>query len=108
LSEDITATGERFQKASKAVSEGRVKKYVFKQSGRAYWIVVGRRRDYLVLPGRFCTCDDFFINVVARSKVKSCYHLLAQEMAERQGRYEVYEVDDDEGERLLDEWLEPN
>jgi len=97
---------ERARKAVEAVKEGKVKKYVFHPSFKIYWVVVGRSRDYLVLPGRYCTCDDFFINVVTRSKVKSCYHLIAQEVAQREGQFEVFEVEDDEGERLLDEWLE--
>ena len=97
---------ERARKAVEAVKEGRVKKYVFRPSSKTYWVVVGRARDYLVLPGKYCTCDDFFINVVTRSKVKSCYHLIAQEVAQREGQFEVFEVEDDEGERLLDEWLE--
>jgi len=97
---------ERLRKALEVVKEGRVKKYIFKPSLKTYWVVVGRTRDYLVLPGRYCTCDDFFINAVARLKVKSCYHLLAQEIAEREGAFEVYEVDDEEGEKLLNEWLE--
>ncbi|MEM4699407.1 MAG: hypothetical protein QXT74_00465 [Candidatus Nezhaarchaeales archaeon] len=84
-----------------------MKKYVFKQSREEYWIVVGRTRDYMVIPGKYCTCDDFFINVVTGTRAKSCYHLLAQKIAEDGGSFETYEVDDDEGERLLDEWLEP-
>lgn len=97
----------RLRKALEATAERRIKKYVFKQSRREYWIVVGKIRDYLVIPDKYCTCDDFFINVVTGAKAKSCYHLLAQRLAESEGSFETYEVDDDEGERLLDEWLEP-
>jgi len=99
---------ERLRKAIEAVNQGRVKKYVFIPSGRVYWVVVGRGRDYWVIPGRYCSCDDFFINVVARSKVKECYHLKAQEIAEREGKYEEFKVEDSEGERLIEEWRSVN
>src|SRR3972149_6488403 len=57
--------GQRFTKALEALKENRVKKYVFKPSGRTVWIVVGRERDYLLMPeAEFCTCDDFYFKVL--------------------------------------------
>ncbi|MEM2091681.1 MAG: hypothetical protein QXR59_00140 [Candidatus Bathyarchaeia archaeon] len=48
--------GSRFQKAWEAVRDNRVKKYIFKPSGRVMWIVVGRERDYIVMPDAgFCS-----------------------------------------------------
>lgn len=49
--------GQRFTKALDALKENRVKRYVFKPSGRTVWIVIGRERDYLIMPeAEFCTC----------------------------------------------------
>ena len=57
--------GQRFTKAFETLKEGRVKKYVFKPSGRVVWIVVGKERDYLLLPeAEFCTCDDFYFRAL--------------------------------------------
>jgi len=57
--------GQRFVKAFEALKEGRVKKYVFKPSGRTVWIVVGKERDYLIMPkAEFCSCDDFYFRVL--------------------------------------------
>jgi len=42
--------GQRFTKAFEALKESRVKKYIFKPSNRTVWIVVGKERDYLVMP----------------------------------------------------------
>jgi len=54
------AFGPRFVKAWDAVKERRIKKYVFKPSGRIVWIVVGKEREYLVMPAaEFCSCEDF-------------------------------------------------
>jgi hypothetical protein len=50
LTELYELFGQRFTKALDAVTEGRVKKYIFHPSGRTVWIVVGRERDYLIMP----------------------------------------------------------
>jgi len=72
--------GSRFLKAWEAVKDDRVKKYAFKPSGRVVWIVVGRKRDYLVMPAAdFCSCDDFYYNVMER-RAHLCYHLIAQKL----------------------------
>jgi len=70
--------GQRFVKAFEALKENRVKKYVFKPSGRTVWIVVGKERDYLVMPeAEFCSCDDFYFRVIDK-KIHLCYHLIAR------------------------------
>jgi predicted nucleic acid-binding Zn finger protein len=96
--------GQRFTKALDAVKEGRVKKYVFKPSGRVVWIVVGRERDYLIMPeAEFCTCDDFYFRVLDK-KVHMCYHLLTQKLAQNLGWFKTYEESDDTYKMLMDEW----
>jgi predicted nucleic acid-binding Zn finger protein len=51
------AFGARFTAAWKLVKEGRVKKYVFKPSGKVQWIVVGKERDYLIYEASgYCHC----------------------------------------------------
>ena len=53
------AFGSQFNKAWETVQEKRVKKYVFSPSGRIVWIVVGREREYQIMPAAgFCSCDD--------------------------------------------------
>jgi predicted nucleic acid-binding Zn finger protein len=70
------------------------------------WIVVGRKRDYLILPAaRFCSCDDFYYSVM-EGKAFLCYHLIAQKLAEALGRYDQIEEDDDLYEVLMKEWKE--
>ena len=87
--------GARFQKAWEAVKDDRVKNYTFKPSNRVVWIVVGRTRDYLVLPAaKFCSCDDFFYSVM-EGKAFLCYHLIAQRLAEALRRFDRIEDDDE-------------
>jgi predicted nucleic acid-binding Zn finger protein len=96
--------GQRFTKALNALKENRVKKYVFKPSGRKVWIVVGRERDYLIMPeAEFCMCDDFYFRVLDK-KIHLCYHLIAQKIARNLGWYETLEENDKLYESLMNEW----
>lgn len=96
--------GQRFTKAFEALGENRVKKYVFKPSGRTVWIVVGKERDYLLMPeAEFCTCDDFYFRVLDK-KVHLCYHLIAQKLAKALGWFETIEESDELYDSLMSEW----
>jgi predicted nucleic acid-binding Zn finger protein len=96
--------GQRFTKALEALKENRVKKYVFKPSNRIVWIVVGRERDYLLMPeAEFCTCDDFYFRVLDK-KVHLCYHLIAQKIARTLCWYEVLDENDELYQSLMNEW----
>jgi len=96
--------GQRFTKALNALKENRVKKYVFKPSGRKVWIVIGRERDYLIMPeAEFCMCDDFYFRVLDK-KIHLCYHLIAQKIARNLGWYETIEESDKLYESLMNEW----
>ena len=99
--------GQRFTRAFEALTENRVKKYVFKPSGKIIWIVVGKERDYLIMPqAEFCTCDDFYFRVLDR-QVHLCYHLIAQKIATSLEWYETIDERDDLYDSLMTEWKKP-
>ena len=94
-----------FEEACYTVKNNRVKKYIFQPSMRTIWIVVGRHRDYLILPkANFCTCDDFFFRVLNHEK-PMCYHILAVKIAELTESYETIREADNWYSGLLSEWL---
>jgi predicted nucleic acid-binding Zn finger protein len=98
------ALGSRFTKAWEALEEGRVKRYLFSPSGRIVWIVVGREREYQIMPAAgFCSCDDFYFRVMDR-EVHICYHLIAQRMADALGLFDKIEEDDEAYDYLMEEW----
>ena len=99
--------GQRFIKAFEALKENRVKKYIFKPSGTIVWIVVGKERDYLLMPeAEFCTCDDFYFRVLDR-EVHLCYHLIAQKIANILKWYDALEERDELYDSLMKEWKNP-
>jgi len=98
------AFGQRFERAKDAIGGKRVKKYTFRPSGRVVWIVVGKKRDYLIMPAAdFCTCDDFYFRVMDE-QIHLCYHVLAQKLAEAVEVYDSYEEEDKLHEVLMKEW----
>ncbi|HDQ06742.1 MAG TPA: hypothetical protein ENN36_08500 [Candidatus Bathyarchaeota archaeon] len=98
------AFGSRFTKAWDTIKEKRVKKYVFSPSGRVVWIVVGRERDYQIMPAAgFCSCDDFYFRVMDR-EANICYHLIAQKIADGLELYDRVEEEDRLYNCLLEEW----
>jgi predicted nucleic acid-binding Zn finger protein len=104
LTELYELFGQRFTKALDALKENRVKKYVFKPSGRTVWIVIGKERDYLIMAeAEFCMCDDFYFRVLDK-KIHLCYHLIAQKIARNLRWYETIEESDELYETLMNEW----
>ncbi len=51
------------------------------------WVVMGRESDYLVIRGTYCSCPHFVIRVVNGESTTPCYHLVAVEIAVKQGRF---------------------
>ena len=99
--------GQRFTRAFEALKENRVKKYVFKPSCRVVWIVVGKERDYLLMPeAEFCSCDDFYFRVLDR-EVHLCYHLIAQKISNILKWYDAIEESDELYSSLMKEWKNP-
>ncbi len=107
LTELYELFGQRFTNALEALKENRVKKYVFRPNGRTIWIVVGRERDYLIMPeAEFCTCDDFYFRVLDK-KIHLCYHLIAQKISRNLGWFETIEENDELYDTLMNEWKKP-
>jgi predicted nucleic acid-binding Zn finger protein len=68
------------------------------------WVVLGRERDYLIMPeAEFCPCDDFYFRVLDK-KVHMCYHLLTQKLAANLGWFELFEENDDCYDMLMKDW----
>ena len=84
----------RFKEAINLANRRRVKKYIFKPSNRAIWIIQGRKKEYQVFPEtNFCSCDDYYYRVMKLEK-ELCYHLIAQKIAEALDKHELGELPD--------------
>ncbi|MEM2876285.1 MAG: hypothetical protein QXL67_04985 [Candidatus Bathyarchaeia archaeon] len=96
--------GARFSRALRAVKNRKIKKYVFKPSGKTIWIVVGKGRDYIVLPAvGFCSCNDFYYRIMS-GESPLCYHLMACWLAEATEEFDLIDEEDSLYDFLLNDW----
>ncbi len=94
----------RLAPALALVEARNVSSYRFKPSGRTVWFVKGRKGDYQVVPeSLFCTCDDYYFRVMDNKK-QLCYHLVAQQIAEALGQFEVSDMADSRYSELTSKW----
>lgn len=94
----------RFPQALAVVEARKVTTYRFRPSGRTVWVVKGRKGEYQVMPdSMFCTCDDYYFRVMDNKK-QLCYHLVAQQIAEAAGRYDVLDFADSRYADVTSKW----
>jgi len=90
-------------RVKEAIFENRIVKIEAKD-GSIHWFFLGKTGSYIVIPKTFCSCVDFEINVVERKKIPTCYHLVAQVVAEVYDKYRrVSDLPVDEVLRIYDE-----
>ncbi|MGZ4879733.1 MAG: SWIM zinc finger family protein [Halobacteriota archaeon] len=75
--------GNRGNKGLEIAEEMRVKRY------KDFYVVVGETDEYIV-EDALCTCKDFLFNA-SRNNVK-CSHMVAVEIAEREGLVDVIDA----------------
>ncbi|NVM54690.1 MAG: hypothetical protein HWN66_13380 [Candidatus Helarchaeota archaeon] len=95
---------DRFWRALRNLLESGVKKYIFTPSNRIVWIVIGKKRDYLIISNLYCPCDDFYVKVVIKKTAKMCYHLLSKILADHLDYYEEFTVEDERYDELMKDW----
>jgi predicted nucleic acid-binding Zn finger protein len=95
---------DRKNEANRLVSEDRVKKYLINGIIER-WVVVGNKRNYLVMSNPFwCRCYDFQ-NEVLNDRIAMCKHTLAVLIAQREKKYEVFEVNKEEYDFIREELI---
>lgn len=57
------------------------------------WVYMGRERDYLLVPGAYCSCKDFLLRTVINKTSKYCKHLLGLHVSMKMNKYLEVSVD---------------
>ncbi|MHA1338648.1 MAG: hypothetical protein ACTSRZ_00180 [Promethearchaeota archaeon] len=97
---------ERYLEGKKYIKNHRIKRYLFKPSNRELWIAYGNSGIYLIYPGEYCSCIDFYITNIVNKKKKYCKHLLAQGIIEatlKELNKITVELNDNEFEDVLED-----
>lgn len=104
--EIITYLDEIFSDKSDAIFEvikRGITKYKFIPSERTIWIAMGYNDEYLIYPKRYCSCQDFYQNVIILRKRLFCKHLLAQLICEALDNFKSGEIEDSEFDFFIQE-----
>ncbi len=72
---------------------------------KSLYLFKSRERDYILIPRIVCSCRDFEINIVFRGMRRACYHLIAAELAMREGHIRILDVDEETFDRIFAEVL---
>jgi predicted nucleic acid-binding Zn finger protein len=76
------------ERVLEAIKKGIVKK-VIKSTGRILWIAKGKESNHLIYPKLYCSCQDFYKNVVIKQEKFFCKHILAQVISETLNDYKT-------------------
>jgi len=84
---------DKVDKVLKVIKRG-ITKYTFNPSRRVVWIALGENDEYLLYPKLYCSCQDFYKNVVIQRKRPFCKHLIAQVICESLPDFKESELKD--------------
>ncbi|MFO8019466.1 MAG: hypothetical protein R6U96_12620 [Promethearchaeia archaeon] len=91
-----------FKKVLSIIKNG-ITKYIYSPSRRAVWIAIGETNQYLIYPKIYCSCVDFYKNVVIKRKRECCKHLIAQTICEALNDFQTVHFEDLEFANFLDD-----
>jgi len=94
--------GVRADQAWNLVKQTKVKRYIFKPSGKIIWTVVGETDEHLIYEAvGYCHCEDFHFKF---DSGYICAHVIAQKLGERKGRFERIEMKDEDYGKFMSKW----
>ena len=83
------------------VLKRRITKYTYKPSNRIVWTAMGKNQEHLIYPRLFCSCQDFYKNVVVHKKRNFCKHILAQVISEGFNKFHEKKLEESKFKELV-------
>ncbi len=78
-----------------------ITKIIYSPSNRIVWVALGENCEHIIYPTLFCSCQDFYKNVVIKKKRNFCKHILAQLICEVLHNFQTLKLEDEEFEKLI-------
>ena len=78
-----------------------ITKYIYKPSNRIVWTAMGKNQEHLIYPRLFCSCQDFYKNVVVHKKRNFCKHILAQVISEGFNKFHEKKLEESKFKELV-------
>lgn len=85
----------KVDKVLEVIKKG-VTKYNYKPSNRIVWAALGKTSEHMIYPKLYCSCQDFYKNVVIQRKRGFCKHLVAQAICEGSGDFNELDLEDED------------
>lgn len=80
-----------------------ITKYNYKPSKRVVWTAMGKNQEHLIHPKLYCSCQDYYKNVVVNRNREFCKHIIAQIISEALRDFKEITLDDKEFKELVSE-----
>ena len=77
-----------------------ITKYIYTPSNRAVWAAKGENQEHLIYPKLYCSCQDFYKNVVIKRNRNFCKHILAQIISEALDKFQIVKLEDSKFKEL--------
>lgn len=90
------------ERVLEVIRRGIIKK-VAKSTGRILWMAKGKESNHLIYPKLYCSCQDFYKNVVIKKKKPFCKHILAQVIVEILNDYQTECCEEKELDYIIEE-----
>jgi predicted nucleic acid-binding Zn finger protein len=74
--------------------------------GLELWFYMGRERDYVLIPGVYCSCRDFTLRTIINKTSSFCKHQVGLYSALARGRYVELDLSMDEAYVVVRELLD--
>ncbi len=78
-----------------------ISKYLYHPSNRIVWVAKGENQEHMIYPKLYCSCQDFYKNVVIKRKRDFCKHILAQIISEALNSYKEVKLEDSQFSELI-------
>ncbi len=78
-----------------------ITKYVYAPSNRTVWVAKGENQEHLIYPKLYCSCQDFYKNVVIKRNHNFCKHILAQIISEAFDKFKTVNLEDHKFKELI-------
>ncbi|MCK4284818.1 MAG: hypothetical protein KAX18_01395 [Candidatus Lokiarchaeota archaeon] len=78
-----------------------ITKYNYKPSKRVVWTAMGKNQEHLIHPKLYCSCQDYYKNVVVNRNREFCKHIIAQIISEALHNFKETTLDDKEFKELI-------
>ena len=92
----------KVEKVLEVIKKG-ITKYYYKPSNRVVWVALGKNCEHMIYPRLYCSCQDFYKNVVIVRKRNFCKHLVAQAICEGLNDFNELELENEDFDTLVED-----